>query len=194
MDWWNSLSGLEQALAAIGIFALVAFFVQTALAFFGGLDVDGDMDLEADVDSESKGGSFFFELFTVRNLLSFLTGLSWTTLGLLKMGVWATFAFLVGFIVGSFLIWLNSLVLAGIGLLNSKGNIVISKAVGRTGQMSLGITGDAGDLGKVIVAIGGRRVELLARSSAGTPIQRHSPVRIVELHGDTAVVEPLGNT
>ena len=194
MDWWSSFSGLEQSLAAVGIFALVVFIIQTALALFGVLEVDGDMDLEADVDTESKGGSFFFELFTVRNLLAFLTGLSWTTLGLLKMGVWAAIAFPVGFMVGSFLVWLNGLVLAGIGLLNSKGNIDISKAVGRTGQMSLGISGDAGDLGKVTFAISGRRVELLARSSGGTPIRRHSWVRIVELRGDTAVVEPLGNS
>lgn len=190
MGWWNALTGLEQALAAIGVFAFLAFFIQTLVSLVGGLDAD--MGETGDIDGGGGGGQAgsILELFAVRNLLSFLTGFSWTTLGFVQLGLWPIVAFCLGVLAGSFLSWLNILMLAGISMLASRGNIDTAKAVGRTGWLSLGIAAGQGSLGKVTLVIGERQVELLARSVNGAAIDTNSPVKIVARHGDTALVAP----
>ena len=187
MDWWNSLSGYEQALAGIGIFAFLAFVIQTAISVVGGIEAELETDLETGADGDHGGMS---ELFSVRNLLSFLTGFSWFSLGFLQLGVWPVVALLLGVAAGSFFAWLNVLMLAAVSMLTSEGNIEIGQAVGQVGRISLGISEGAASLGKVALMIGERQVELLARSRDGSGIARNSAVRIVELQGDTAVVAP----
>ena len=59
--WWNSLTGLQQIFACIGIPATLVLVVQTILLLFGigdGSDADVDIDPDGfDISDAGDGGS-----------------------------------------------------------------------------------------------------------------------------------------
>lgn len=184
MEWWNNFSALEQTLFVVGAFTLAVFLVHTAIILLGGLDTE--LDFNADGD-----GTPVQELFTLRNLVSFLTGFSWISLGLMQMGLSEVFALLIGLVVGIVFAWLNMTAMFAVSKLQSAGNLNLQDIVGTSGRITLGMTAGAKHLAKVTVSIRDRQFELMARKNDNGPLDRNTVVRIVALEGETAVVEVL---
>ena len=72
------LAEMEPSLRALWYVALptsLIFFLQTLLTFIGSDSGDG---VNADFDGNLEGADAPFQLFTLRNLINFLLGFSWT--------------------------------------------------------------------------------------------------------------------
>lgn len=179
--WYASLSGLEQFLFLTAIFSTLIFLIQFVATFFGLADED--------VDSGEGEGSFSIgDVFTIRNGVSFLMGLSWGGLMAFSWGVENTFlvAF-VGFFIGMTFVGINMLLLFAMAQLRHDGSIDLANALDTEATVTLQIPGERAGVGKVLVPIQGRLKEYHAVTD-GASIAKNATVTVVDLSGSQLVV------
>lgn len=179
MSWWQEMNQLQQILFAVGTASAFVFVVMTLLTFLG-LDVDGALDTDLEVGDAEGGG--IFEYFSLRNALAFFTGMSWVSLAFLALpGIPSPMAVIIGCAAGIGLVVVNVYIMGMLATLHVEGNLNLEAAIGCRGQVTLTIPGNMQGLGKVSVHVGGRTIELIARTADETDVVRHETVDVVEL-------------
>ena len=179
LDWWNTLDGITKAYWVIAIPATLIFLIQMMLLMFG-FDADdadaggGDMDADGGVDGDSG-----FQLFTVRNLVIFLTVFSWSGISFSESGfvtgVTMAISFVIAIAVMLFVAWMFK----KISTLGENGTFKISKAVGCTGTVYIPIPSKG--RGKVQAKVDGRLVELEATTDSQEDLATGAIVEITEV-------------
>lgn len=195
MDFHNVYFGC----AAIGGSILV---LQTLLTLFAGGGHDGDVphdvhDLahaHADGGSDGGHGDAFVRFFTFKTIVAFLTffGLAGLAGDWAKMQRGATLltATAAGSVALLFVGWL----MHALSRLQSRGNLRLENAIGRSAQVYLVIPASGTGAGKVTVAMQGRTIELRA-VTPGPEIPTGATVKVVALRAsDTLEVLPLAET
>lgn len=187
-DWFDSLSALQQTLFVIALFSTGVFAIQVLFTLFGIGEADeADHDQGAIAD-DVGGGIPFGDIFTIRNGVSFLMGLSWGGLMAYDWGlVHPFFVFLVGFVLGSAFVGINMGLLALLSMLKHEGNLHVENAIGRQGTVTLSIPEGRKGVGKVSVSVQGRLLEYHAITDGG-PLTRSSSITVVGLSGSQLVV------
>lgn len=185
MDFWDSFTGTEQTLFAMGVTAFVLFAIQTLISL---LFAETDTDVDIDTDSDGFG---VFELFTIRNAITFVTGFSWISLGFIQMGWPEYIAMPIGLMFGGVFTSLNLFVLGLVASLSSRGNIDLNRAVGAEGQVTVSVPGENNGQGKVNISFSGRAIELVAQTSAVAALSRGAQIRVTAVNGDQVTVEPV---
>jgi hypothetical protein len=192
MDFHNVYFGC----AAIGGCILV---LQTLMALVGGGSHDGDVphdvhDLahaHSGDGQEGSHGDAFVRFFTFKTIVAFLTffGLAGLAGDWAKMQRGATFltAAAAGIVALVIVAWLMHV----LSKLQSKGNLRLENAIGRSAQVYLVIPANGVGAGKVTVAMQGRTIELRAVTS-GAEIPTGATVKVVALRAtDTLEVLPM---
>jgi membrane-bound ClpP family serine protease len=177
---------MENVLLYIAIFSSVIYAMQIIATFMGADPFDGT---HADFDSDlSEPGTI--QLFTIKNAISFLVGLSWGGLIAMKeIGLQSPLA-IIGF--GLF----TALVIVGINIvlfffiykLEQKQVPSLDSALGQIGTVYLTIPKSG--YGKVTVDVNGTSKTLDASSSNG-PIYTGSRVSVIKIQGSKLVVEKI---
>lgn len=182
-EWYSLLPVAEQALLIIAMVSTTIFLIQLGASLLG---LGGhDLDLDASADGGAAG---FGDIFSIRNGVAFLMGLSWGGLMAHDWGITNQFlVFLVGFFVGSFFVAANLLLLLGFSRLRHKGNVDLENAIGVTGMVSLRVPAARTGRGKVTISIQGRLKEYHAVTD-GAAIARNQSVLVVDLSGSQLVV------
>jgi hypothetical protein len=75
MEIFENLEPLLRIFWYVAIPASIIFIIQAIMTFLGSDTTDG---LEADFDGDLVGADAPFQLFSLRNLITFLLGFSWT--------------------------------------------------------------------------------------------------------------------
>ena len=75
MEFFSSMDTYLQGFWFIAIPVSIIFVIQTVMTFVGANASDG---LAADFDGDFSGNDAPFQLFSLRNLVNFLLGFSWT--------------------------------------------------------------------------------------------------------------------
>ena len=103
-EWWTSLDLFMKILWCIAIASSLIFIIETVLTFIGA-DVEMDMDTDFDMPDGGFEGDPSMNLYTFRNLVNFLLGMSWTAI--LLNGQIASKALLmaIAFAVGAILVF-----------------------------------------------------------------------------------------
>ncbi len=187
-DFLNDLDSLHQTFWYIAIPVSVIFIIQTIMTFAGADSADG---LEADFDGDLDGGDTTFQLFSLRNLINFLIGFSWT--GVLFYDKIASKALLVSLavIVGAAFLLLFFLMIRQILRLGEDNTFKISNAVGKTGNVYLTIPERKTGKGKVQVSVNGTTHELDAITE-NERIPSGNVIRIIAVEaGNLLIVEKL---
>jgi len=171
-EWWNSLSGFLKVYWILAIPSSIMFLIQTALLIFG-FDSDGDGSIG---ETDDPSG---LNLFSVRNVIIFVTVFSWcgitgTSSGW-RTGITIAVSFVLATVVMLFVAWMFK----KMSTMVESGNFDISKALGATGTIYLPING--GEKGKIQAKIDGRLVELDAVSESKEDIATGTIVEIVEV-------------
>ena len=78
-EWWTSLDLFMKILWCIAIASSLIFIIETVLTFIGA-DVEMDMDTDCDMPDGGFEGDPSMNLYTFRNLVNFLLGMSWTAI------------------------------------------------------------------------------------------------------------------
>ena len=179
-DWFDGLSVIEQFLFATGIFSTLIFVIQLLLSLIG-------MGGDADADVEGGDGAFG-DAFTIRNGVSFLMGFSWG--GLMAFSWGLTHVILVafvGFVLGSFLVAFNMLMLFAMSKLKHEGNINLENAINEEATVTLTIPERRSGIGKVRISIQGRLREYHAITD-GEVLDKNASVTVLDLSGSQLVV------
>lgn len=192
MDFHNVYFGC----AAVGGSILV---LQTLLTLFAGGGHDGDVPHEvhdlahahAGDGQDGTHGDLFVRYFTFKTIIAFLTffglaGLAGEWSGM-QRGATLVLAAAAGLVALVFVAWL----MHALSRLQSRGNLRLENAIGRSAQVYLVIPAGGSGAGKVTVALQGRTIELRA-VTPGPEIPTGATVKVVALRAsDTLEVLPL---
>ena len=189
-EWWSALDLFMKILWGIAIATSLIFLVETILTFIG---IDHKMDTDFDMADGSFEADASMNLYTFRNLVNFLLGMSWTAI-LLKSSITSTALLMViAVIAGGLLVFAVMWMFRWLSQMQQSGNIDVFKlAVGCQGKVYLTIPAARSGAGKVQITINESVREYDAVTDSDTPIKTGTPVRVVEaLDASTLLVEEM---
>lgn len=189
-EWWSALDLFMKILWGIAIATSLIFLVETILTFIG---IDHEMDTDFDMADGSFEADASMNLYTFRNLVNFLLGMSWTAI-LLKSSITSTVLLMViAVIAGGLLVFAVMWMFRWLSQMQQSGNIDVFKlAVGCQGKVYLTIPAARSGAGKVQITINESVREYDAVTDSDTPIKTGTPVRVVEaLDASTLLVEEM---
>ena len=126
-EWWTSLDLFMKILWCIAIASSLIFIVETILTFIGA-DVEMDTDVDFDMADGGFEGDPSMNLYTFRNLVNFLLGMSWTAILLKDQIASKALLMLIAFAVGALLVTAVMYMFRWLSKMQQSGNINIYKS------------------------------------------------------------------
>lgn len=188
-QFWAGLCVLEKIYFCIGLAATVLLILQIIMMLFGlgedatGIDLDGDGEPDVSVDGDG------FTLFSLRGLIAFFAIGGWV--GFILADVNTALAIVASVVAGGCALVAMAFIMRAIMRTRSDGNIDINKAVGKCADVYLTVPKKDGGSGKITMTLEERFVELDAISYSDEPIVTGSKVKVVDISGQTLVVEKI---
>lgn len=143
----------------IAIPSTVICIFQVVATFLGADSSDGiDADFDGNLDSTDSP----FQLFTLRNLINFLVGFSWTGITLRKVITSDILLGLTSLLVGLLTFYLFYLILKKLIDLTQDNSFDIGKTLNKTAEVYLTIPSNNSGKGKVLISVKGSMQELPA--------------------------------
>jgi hypothetical protein len=182
---------METILWYIAVPVTVFYLAQIVMTFMGMDGYDGvDADFDSDLELED-GESGTLQLFTVKNAVGFLMGLSWgAIIGLKDLSWGETSSFILGIFLGILIVLIQSSLFYFMSKLERKNVPSLQGAIGQTATVYLKIPEAIYGNGKVAVIINGSKKILDAFSTSGE-IPTGGQCRVVAVVNDTLHVEPI---
>lgn len=184
----ENLDSLHQTFWYIAIPVSIIFIIQTILTFIGADGADG---VEADFDGDLDGGDAPFQLFSLRNLINFLIGFSWTGVLFYTKLENKTILVLLATVVGAAFLFFFFLLIRQIMKLSEDNTFRLENTMNKVGSVYLSIPEERSGTGKVQVSVNGTTHELDAITS-GERIPSGNMVKIIGIEsGKLLIVEKL---
>lgn len=164
------------------------FVIQIIMTFIG---VDAADGLEADFDGDIGHVDAPFQLFSLRNLINFLLGFSWT--GISFFNTIDNKSLLIGLavLVGALFVYLFFLIIRQVQKLAENNTFKIDNTLHKTAEVYLTIPERKSGKGKVMVSVKGTFHELDAMTEYDK-IPSHTMVKVVKIvNGNVLLVETL---
>ena len=182
IEWWNGLMVAQQVCLVVAIPSSVILLIQTILLMIG---LDDDMD----TDAEALGDDGL-SLFSVRGIVSMLCITGWSGFALLGTSLPSWGAILIAVVLGVATLIGMAFLMRGLHRMQSSGNIVISNAVGKVGQVYIPIPAKASAAGKVNITVQDQYSEFSAITMGDDDLPTGTYVRVVAVDdAGTLVVE-----
>ena len=193
-EWWTSLDLFMKILWCIAIASSLIFIIETILTFIGA-DVDMDMDADFDMPDAGFEGDPSMNLYTFRNLVNFLLGMSWTAIILNGQINSKTLLMLIAFAVGALLVFVVMMMFKGLSKMQQSGNIDVYKtAVGCNGKVYLTVPGERKGIGKVQININNSVREYDALTDSEDDLKTGTSIKVTEvLDASTLIVEEINS-
>lgn len=179
MEYFNNLDIVLKAFWYIAIPASFVFILQAVLTFIG---TDSDINIESDNSSN--------ELFSLRNLVNFLLGFSWTGIAIFPIIQNLLFLVTISLLVGLVFVYLHFIIIKQIYKLNEDNTFKISNTLLKTAEVYLNIPEKMTGKGKVLISVGGSIHELDAMTESDK-LMSGSMVVIVRIEDNILIVEPI---
>lgn len=184
METFENLEPLLKAFWLIAIPVSLIFIIQTIMTFIG---VDAADGIDADFDGDMHGGDTPFQLFSLRNMINFLLGFSWSGISFYHVISTPAILITVAFIIGTAFLLLFFLLMKQIQKLAEDNSFNIHNAIGKTGTVYLRVPGHRAGAGKIQVSINGSFHELEAITD-GEEIPTGNKVRIAGLESSNLII------
>ena len=155
--------------------------IQTLLLAVGGGGEEAELDFEETVDADAAHDSFL-KILSLKTVVAFLTFFGLSGLAGLRAELGSVTTLAISVAAGLIAVHVVAWLMAGLARLQSRGNLDLEKALGRTAKVYVSIPGARKAGGKVTLAVQGRMVECKA-ITAGAGISSGSEVRVVGLSG-----------
>ena len=192
-EWWTSLDLFMKILWGIAIATSLIFILETVLTFIG-IDHDGsfDMDTSADGSFESEPS---MNLYTFRNLVNFLLGMSWTAILLKEQIASTALLMLIAVVVGILLVAAVMYMFKWLSKMQQSGNIDVYKsAVGCIGKVYLSTPAQRKGAGKVQITINEAVREYDALTDSESELKTGASIKVIEvLDPSTLLVEEMNS-
>lgn len=184
MEFLDGLDTLLKTYWYIALPASLIFAIQTIMTFVG---VDASDGLEADFDSDLEGAEGPFQFFSLRNLINFLLGFSWSGISLWNSIGNKNILILVSVVIGFAFLFLFFLVIKQVMKLAEDNSFKLSSTVNKTGEVYLKIPAEKSGMGKVSISINGSYKNLNALTE-GEEIKTGAIVTIVSIEGNSILI------
>jgi hypothetical protein len=188
MEIFDNLDTLLKTFWFIAIPASLIFIIQTIMTFMGTDSSDG---LQADFDGDLSGADAPFQLFSLRNLINFLLGFSWT--GISFYTTISNKLLLIGLslVVGVLFVYLFFLIIRQVQKLAEDNSFKITNTLNKTAEVYLTIPENKKGKGKVMISVNGAYHELEAMTE-NDRIQSGAVVKVVRIEsGNILIVETI---
>lgn len=182
----NFLENYEPLLKAFWYIALpvsLFFGLQTIMTFLG------LSDGETDMDSDTGDVELPFEIFTLRNLINFLLGFSWTGISFYNSIENKTVLIIISVIVGLLFVAIFFFLIKQILKLSENNSFKIESTLHKTAQVYLTIPEAKSGKGKVLISINGAIHELDAMTLSTEKIPSNATVKVVAVESNLLIVE-----
>lgn len=182
----NFLENYDPLLKAFWYIALpvsLFFGLQTIMTFLG------LSDGETDMDSDTGDVELPFEIFTLRNLINFLLGFSWTGISFYNSIENKTVLIIISVIVGLLFVAIFFFIIKQILKLSENNSFKIENTLHKTAQVYLTIPEAKSGKGKVLISINGAIHELDAMTLSTEKIPSNATVKVVAVESNLLIVE-----
>lgn len=187
MEWYTSLSVLEQVFFWISVVASVLLVVQIILMLCSFAGVDSDADGAFDGDMDTDGGLSFFSMKGITAFFALGGWCGFATATYLPGNVWAPI--LIAFLTGSAALVGVGFAMKGISRLQCSGNLVTEKLAGLTATVYVSVPASRAGRGKITLTAQGKYMEIDAVTDEEEKIPTDEQVTIINYTDDFAVVE-----
>lgn len=189
-EWWTSLDLFMKILWCIAIASSLIFIIETILTFIG---ADVEMDTDFDVADGGFEGDPSMNLYTFRNLVNFLLGMSWTAIILNDQIASKALLMLIAFAVGALLVAAVMYMFKWLSKMQQSGNInIFQSAAGCNGKVYLTIPAERKGTGKVQISINESIREYDALTDSETELKTGTAIKVVEvIDSSTLLVEEI---
>jgi len=189
MEIIENLEPLLRIFWLVAIPSSLIFIIQTIMTFVGADTADGGMDTDFDADMDGSGAQF--QPFSLRNLINFLLGFSWTGISFYQTISNPTVLLIIALVVGLLFVYLFFLIIAQIQKLAEDNSFKITSTLNKTADVYLTIPGQKSGKGKIMISINGSFHELEAMTEQ-EKITTGTVVKVVKIEsGDILIVETL---
>jgi len=189
-EWWTSLDLFMKILWCIAIASSLIFIIETILTFIG---ADVEMDTDFDVADGGFEGDPSMNLYTFRNLVNFLLGMSWTAIILNDQIASKALLMLIAFAVGALLVAAVMYMFKWLSKMQQSGNInIFQSAAGCNGKVYLTIPAERKGTGKVQISINESIREYDALTDSETELKTGTAIKVLEvIDSSTLLVEEI---
>ncbi|MBK8635437.1 MAG: serine protease [Saprospiraceae bacterium] len=184
MEFFKSMEPLMAAFWYVAIPASLIFLIQTILTFVG---ASADVDTDLDHGGSSHDGGGAFELFTLRNLINFLLGLSWTGISLYNVIDHKGILIFLSFTVGIAFVYFFFYVITQVQKLAEDNSFSLDNTLYKKAKVYLTIPGQRKGPGKVSININGAYHELEALT-LGEAIPTGEEVLIIKIEQENLLI------
>lgn len=183
IDMLNALDPMHRMFWYVALASSLFFLIQTVMTFVGADASDGTL---ADVDG-SEGADAPFQLFSLRNMVNFLLGFSWTGAAMYHSVENKILLLVLAIAVGALLVAMFFIIIRQILKLAEDNSFRISECVGQQATVYLRIPARRSGSGKVQVSVRGAVHEMEALT-AGDEIPTGSHVLIISAEGPSTLL------
>jgi len=175
--WWNELETVQQVFALIAIPSTLVLLIQTVMLLIGFGESDTDVDGDEVFEAGAEGDGFI--LFSVRGIVAMLCIGSWSGIVLGDTALHGAVVIILSIIIGFAALIGMAMLIKLILKLQSSGNIQMSNAIGKVGQVYLTIPANGAGSGKITIVIQEKFTEAQAITRDEQDIKTGEVVRVV---------------
>lgn len=212
VNWWDSLTLVQQCFACVAIPATLLLLIQTVMVLFGLSGQGGDSgefdqpdmpDMQDGFDSAPAepadipdDGSAVdvsgIRLFTVRGFIAFFAVGGWLGIALIDSGMGAVPAALLAALGGLAALVVTAYLLKWSLKMQENGTIQMRDLIARTGTVYIPVPPSRTETGKITLQAQGQFMEFDAVTDEEASIPTGTPVQVIGLFGGgILVVRPL---
>jgi hypothetical protein len=184
MEIFDNMEILLKTFWFIAIPASLIFIIQTIMTFMGTDSSDG---LQADFDGDLNGGDIPFQLFSLRNLINFLLGFSWTGISFYTTIASKPILIIVSLIVGMLFIYLFFIIINQVQKLAEDNTFKLVNTLNKTAEVYLTIPENKKGKGKIIISVNGAFHELDAITE-NEKIPSGAMVKVVKIENNQILI------
>lgn len=188
MEYFENLDTLLQTFWYVALPASLIFVIQTVMTFTG---VDASDGINADFDGDISGVEAPFQLFSLRNMVNFLLGFSWTGISFYNSIPNHTLLITLSVGVGAAFVYVFFLIIQQVQKLAENNSFQMSSVLNKTAEVYLTIPAQKKGKGKILISIKGAFHELDAITEK-EKIPSGAMVKVVGIeNGEIPIVETL---
>lgn len=184
MEILENLDPLLKTFWFVAIPTSIIFLIQTIMTFIG---VDSSDGLEADFDGNLSEVDAPFQLFSLRNLINFLLGFSWTGISFYTTISNPILLVALSVFVGVLFIYLFFMAMKQIQKLAENNSFNIRDTLNKTAEVYLTIPENKKGKGKIMISVNGTFHELEAMTEK-EKIQSGSVVKVVKIENNNILI------
>lgn len=187
MEILDNLEPLLKTFWFVAIPTSLIFLIQTVMTFLGSDSSDG---IEADFDGDLNNAEAPSQLFSLRNLVNFLLGFSWTGISFYMTISNKPLLILLSLAIGVLFVYLFFLIIRQVQKLAENNSFKITNTLNKTAEVYLTIPENKKGKGKIMISINGTFHELEAMTES-EKIQSGSVVKVVRVVNNILIVETI---